>query len=172
MLKMVSQFPEYQFVLAGVKNMSDELYRQIIGDLPVALVKEKTYEILHIASAALVTSGTATLETALLGIPQVVCYKGDFISMLIAWMVIKVKYISLVNLIMGSEVVKELVQYDLTKAKLLAELKSILPGGTRREGMLKDYVVLKEKLGAAGASGRVAAEMVREMSAGRADHIE
>jgi lipid-A-disaccharide synthase len=166
MLKIVSQFPEYQFVLAGVKNMPDELYRQIIADYPVALVKERTYEILHIASAALVTSGTATLEAALHGTPQVVCYKGDFISMLIAWMVIKVKYISLVNLIMGSEVVKELVQYDLTREKLLAELKSILPGGTRREGMLKDYAILKEKLGTAGASGRVAAEMVREMRAG------
>jgi lipid-A-disaccharide synthase len=110
-----------------------------------------------------VTSGTATLETALIGIPQVVCYKADFFSMLIAWIVVKVKYISLVNLIMGYEVVKELVQYDLTKNSLIKELKSIVKGGEKREKMLTDYAILKEKLGPAGASSRIAAEMVRSL---------
>jgi lipid-A-disaccharide synthase len=163
MLKILHHFPEYLFVLAGVKNISEELYFKILGDAPVKLIKEKTYEILYVAEAALVTSGTATLEAALHGTPQVVCYKGDFFSMLIAWMVIKVKYISLVNLIMGDEVVKELVQYDLTEKALLSELRAILAGGSKREKLLQGYEVLKDKLGSAGASGRIAREMVKEL---------
>jgi lipid-A-disaccharide synthase len=163
MLKIVSHFPEYQFVLAGVKNIPDELYCKIIGNNPVKLIKEKTYEILYSSEAALVTSGTATLEAALLGTPQVVCYKGDFFSMLIAWMVIKVEYISLVNLIMEHEVIKELVQYDLRETSLTDELKAILPGGAKREKILSDYGLLKEKLGPAGASGRISAMMVEDL---------
>ncbi|MGA2405974.1 MAG: lipid-A-disaccharide synthase [Bacteroidales bacterium] len=163
MMKAIPHFPGYQFVLAGVKNIPDEVYLNIIGDSPVKLIKEKTYEILYTAEAALVTSGTATLEAALHGTPQVVCYKGDFFSMLIAWMVIRVKYISLVNLIMASEVVKELVQYDLCENTLLIELNAILPGGVKREKILSDYEVLKNKLGPAGASGRIAREMVMEL---------
>jgi lipid-A-disaccharide synthase len=163
MIKMTNHFPDYQFVLAGVKNIPDELYYRIIGNAPVKLIKEKTYEILFASEAALVTSGTATLEAALHGAPQVVCYKGDFISMLIGWMVIKVKYISLVNLILDKEAVKELVQYDLTENALLSELRAILPGGTKREKIFSDYNELKNKLGTSGASGRIAREMVREL---------
>jgi lipid-A-disaccharide synthase len=163
MMKTIRHFPGYQFVIAGVKNIPDNLYIKIIGKAPVKVIKEKTYEILYTADAALVTSGTATLEAALHGTPQVVCYKGDFFSMLIAWMVVKVKFISLVNLIMGSEVVKELVQYDLTEKALLEELTAILPGGAKREKLLSDYVVLRIKLGSSGASGRIAREMVREL---------
>jgi lipid-A-disaccharide synthase len=163
MMKIVHYFPGYQFVLAGVKNIPDELYIQIIGKTPVKLIKARTYEILYIADAALVTSGTATLEAALHNTPQVVCYKGDFFSMLIAWIVVKVKYISLVNLIMGNEVVKELVQYKITERSLLKELKAILPGGDKREKLLSDYKELKIKLGSAGASGRIAREMVMEL---------
>jgi lipid-A-disaccharide synthase len=163
MIKITNHFPDYQFVLAGVKNIPDELYNKIIGNAPVKLIKEKTYEILFASEAALVTSGTATLEAALHGAPQVVCYKGDFLSMLIAWMVIKVKYISLVNLILDYEAVKELVQYDLTEKALLNELRSILPGGKKRVKLLSDYEALKNKLGTSGASGRIAREMVREL---------
>jgi lipid-A-disaccharide synthase len=163
MVKVVRHFPEYQFVLAGVKNIPDEVYNKIIGGEPVILLKEKTYEVLYGASAALVTSGTATLEAALAGTPQVVCFKGDFFSMLIAWFVIKVKYISLVNLIMDSEVVRELIQYDLKELSLLKELKAILPGGEKRERILSDYEVLKDKLGPEGASMRIAGDMVREL---------
>ena len=163
MLKITKHFPEYQFVLAGVKNIPDELYSKIIGDAPVKLIKEKTYEILYTAEAALVTSGTATLEAALLGTPQVVCYKSDFFSMLIAWMVIRVKYISLVNLIVGTEVVKELVQYDLAEKALFSELSAILQGGAKRKELLSGYEILIGKLGPAGASGRIAGEMVREL---------
>jgi len=163
MIKVIRHFPEYQFVLAGVKNITDEFYHNVIGNAPVILIKDKTYEILFAAEAALVTSGTATLEAALTGTPQVVCYKGDFFTMLIAWMVVKVKYISLVNLIMDSEVIKELVQYDITENRLLTELKAILPGGSKREIILSDYKELKERLGPVGASGRIAREMVREL---------
>ncbi|HKK41671.1 MAG TPA: lipid-A-disaccharide synthase [Bacteroidales bacterium] len=163
MLTIMSSFPGYQFILAGVRNIPDDVYRNIIGDLPVNLIKEKTYEILYICDAALVTSGTATLEAALHGAPQVVCYKGDFLSMIIGWMVIKVKYISLVNLIMDEEVVKELVQYDLTGKNLLRELKAVLPGGEKRERILADYEQLKAKLGPAGASERISRQMVEEL---------
>jgi len=169
MLKVVQHFPDYQFVLAGVKNIPEEIYLKIIGNEPVMLIKDKTYEILYISQAALVTSGTATLEAALHGTPQVVCYKGDFLSMIIAWIVIRVKYISLVNLIMQTEVVKELVQYDLKESVVLSELKAILPGGIKRDKILADYSILKEKLGPAGASGRIAAEMVKELQGRRSE---
>jgi len=164
MLRVTDHFPDYQFVLAGVKNIPDELYLKIIGDKPVRLIKEKTYEILNIAEAGLVTSGTATLEAALHNMPQVVCYFGDFFSMLIGWMVIRVKHISLVNLIMNSEVVKELVQYDLTEEAIRVELQEILKGGSKREKILNDYAELRKLLGSPGASARVAEEMFRELS--------
>ena len=165
MLKVVHHFPEYQFVLAGVKNIQEEMYMKIIGNELVKLIKEKTYEILYIAEAALVTSGTATLEAALHGTPQVVCYKGDFISALIARIVVKVKYISLVNLIMDTEVVRELLQYDLREKTILNELKAVLPGGSKREKILSAYKDLKQRLGPAGASGRIAGEMVEVLRA-------
>jgi len=163
MKNIINHFPDYQFILAGVKNISDDLYKRIIGDSPISLIKDKTYEILTIADAALVTSGTATLEAAIMGTPQVVCYKGDLFSMLIALMVIKVKYISLVNLIMGREVIRELVQYDLNKKNLLMELRAILHEGEKRETILADYKALKEKIGPSGASSRVAEKMVKEL---------
>ena len=97
------------------------------------------------------------------GITQVVCYKADFFSILIAWIVIRVKYISLVNLILGYEAVRELKQYDLNERNLLKELKDIVPGGKKRDQMLSDYNLLKSKLGPAGASFRIAAEMVKEL---------
>ena len=163
MIKLVRHFPGHRFILAGVKNIPDEFYKKIIGDEAVMLVKDRTYEILHISEAALVTSGTATLEAALLDTPQVVCFKADLISILIANAVIKVRYISLVNLIMGFEVIKELIQYDLNEKKLVAELSEILPGGNKRDKILSVYQELKTKLGPAGASDRIAREMVAEL---------
>ena len=163
MIKMIKYFPEYQFVLAGVKNLPDELYQNILRDLPVKLLRDKTYETLYISEAALVTSGTATLETALFNVPQVVCFRGDFFSMIIAWIVIKVKYISLVNLILGYEAVRELIQYDLTEKNLLKELKAVLPGGSKREKMIEDYKKVRSILGPAGASERIARDMVEEL---------
>ncbi len=161
MLEVMPFFPEYQFVLAGISSLPDDLYRTIAGNSSLKIIKDKTYEILNISECALVTSGTATLETALFNVPQVVCYKGDFFSMLIAWFVIKVKYISLVNLISGQEVVKELVQYSLNRENLVSELRSVLPGGLKRDKMLEDYRALRKILGPPGASGRVASDMVR-----------
>jgi lipid-A-disaccharide synthase len=163
MIKVVKYFPDFQFVLAGVRNLPGPLYMKIIGRKHVNLVIDKTYEVLYLAEAALVTSGTATLETALIGVPQVVCYKADFFSMLIAWIVVKVEFISLVNLIMDSEVIKELVQYKLTERSLLKELKEIVPGGRGRDIMLNNYKELKMKLGPAGASARIAADMVNSL---------
>jgi lipid-A-disaccharide synthase len=163
MVEILPYFPDYQFVLAGVKNLPDNLYQDIIRGSSLKLIKEKTYELLYISDAALVTSGTATLETALFNVPQVVCYKGDFFSMLIAWMVIKVKYISLVNLISGNEVVKELVQYALNKKNLVRELGSVLPGGSERQKILEGYKTIRDILGTSGASARVAGDMVKTL---------
>jgi lipid-A-disaccharide synthase len=163
MLKAVSHFPGYQFVLAGVKNLPDDLYKEILRDSPVKLIRDKTYEILHVSEAALVKSGTATLEAALLGVPEVVCYKGDFVSMMIAWAVVKIRFISLVNLIAGYEAVKELVQYSLNEKNLVKELEAVLPGGTKREKVLRDYARVKEILGPEGASERVASDMVEAL---------
>ena len=163
MIKMTRHFPGYKFVLAGVKHIPDDFYRQYTGSSPLILIKDRTYDILTISEAALVTSGTATLETALMGIPQVVCFRGPFLEMLIAWMVVRVRFISLVNLIMDSEVVRELVQYRLNEENLHAELKSILKGGEKRGNMLSGYESLRHRLGPAGASARTAAEMVNKL---------
>ncbi|MBN1108842.1 MAG: lipid-A-disaccharide synthase [Bacteroidales bacterium] len=163
MLKTVKHFPDHQFVLAGVKNISDGIYNRILKDSPVTLIREKTYEILSIARAALVKSGTSTLEAALFGVPQVVCYRNDFLTMLLGWFVIRVRYISLVNLIVNREVVRELLQYSVTEKNLVSELNSVLPGGTKRRMILEGYLELKEKLGPAGASSRIAGEMLREL---------
>lgn len=163
MLKAVRHFPGYQFVLAGVRNLPDELYQKYTGDYPVKLVKDKTYEILYISEAALVKSGTATLETALFGIPEIVCFRGDVVSMIIAWIVIKVKYISLVNLIAGYEAVRELIQFSLNEKRLVSELKAILPEGSGREKIFDDYRKIREILGPAGASQRVAEDMVKAL---------
>jgi lipid-A-disaccharide synthase len=163
MAKVVKYFPDYQFVLAGVKNLPDELYRKETGCENIVLIKEKTYEILYVAESALVTSGTATLETALFDVPQVVCYRGDFFSMLIAWLLIRVKFVSLVNLILGYSAIKELLGYHVNEKRITSELKKILPGNPGREKILEDYKLLREKLGPAGASERIAIEMVREL---------
>jgi len=165
MLRAVSHFLDYQFILAGVKNMTDELYLRLTAGTGVRIIKDRTYEILAVSEAALVTSGTATLETALFGVPQIVCYRGDLISMLIAWMVIKVRYISLVNLIAGSEVVRELIQYSLSEKNIVRELGAILPGGEKRKKILDDYTLVREILGPQGASERVASDMVRFLNA-------
>jgi lipid-A-disaccharide synthase len=163
MVKIVKDFPSYQFLLAGVNSIPEGLYKKIIGNIPVNLITGKTYEILYLAEAAMVTSGTATLETALIGVPQVVCYKGDAISFAIARRLVKVKYISLVNLILGREVVIELIQYLLTENNLLNELKAIIHGGDKREKMLNDYDSLKKILGPSGASVRIASDIVNSL---------
>lgn len=155
MLKMVNKFTDYQFVIAGAPSQDFEFYQTIIGKREVAFINNKTYDLLSISNAALVASGTATLETALFKIPQVVCYKGSWISYQIAKRIITLKFISLVNLIMDREVVKELIQDDFTINNLQRELAKILDK-KNREKMFLDYYELEQKLGGKGASEKTA----------------
>ncbi len=155
MLSVRPYFKEYQFVIAGAPSLPKEFYQSYV-DENVHFVSNKTYDLLRCSKAALVTSGTATLETALLNIPEVVCYRGSKISYAIAKRLVKnIKYISLVNLIMDSEVVKELIQNDLNTKNLVEELKKVLEG-EKRSQVLKDYESLREKLGGKGASENAA----------------
>lgn len=156
MLKMVPRFPDYQFVVAGVSSLDKDLYKGIMGTTDAFFVENQTYELLQNSSAALVTSGTATLETALLTVPEVVCYKATDFSYRIAKAMIKVKYISLVNLVMDRAVVKELIQGDLNEDNLAAELELLLHNGKRQRRMLEDYDELRDRLGNAGASEKAA----------------
>lgn len=163
MLKVIPHFPQYQFVIAGVSSLDKNLYLKKMGDVDVRLVINQTYELLQNSSAALVTSGTATLETALLSVPEVVCYKANKGSYLIAKNLIKVPYISLVNLIMEKEVVKELIQDDLTEENLVEELGLLLSNPKRQRQLLDDLDTLRERLGNSGAS-RKAAEIILNMT--------
>jgi len=160
MLSLVPKFPDYQFVIAGAPSLSKEFYSRFTITDDVHFVSNKTYPLLQNAHAALVTSGTATLETALFKVPQVVCYKGNWISYQIAKRIITLDYISLVNLIMDKEVVKELIQNDLTTENLTVELDKILDGEHRKQ-VIKDYDSLEKKLGGKGASEK-AAQLVLE----------
>ena len=157
MLEVVKMFPNYQFVVACAPSLPVSYYKSIIGEKSnVRLVLNRTYQLLQLSSAAIVTSGTATLETALLDVPEVVCYKANKISYIIARQVAKVKYICLVNLIMDRLVVKELIQNDMTAAKIRDELQSLLTNSKRQKKLLEDYEELKYVLGNAGASDRAA----------------
>lgn len=162
MLTMAKHFPEYQFIVAQAPSLDDHFLESLTGKHPnVSMVKGQTYKLLRQAQAALVTSGTATLETALFGVPEVVCYKGNPISYFFAKKLIKVKYISLVNLVMDKLVVKELIQHDLTEENLLKELTSLLKDETARRRVMADYAALWDKLGEKDASRR-AAEVICE----------
>lgn len=155
MLEMPDYFPQFQFVIAGAPSQEKSFYKPFIKKDNVDLVMNCTYDLLSVSHAALVTSGTATLETALFEVPEVVCYKGNYISYRIAKSVIKLDFISLVNLIMDREVVKELIQGDFTAENLKQELKKILDE-TNRQRIFDDYNELKEKLGGSGASAKTA----------------
>jgi lipid-A-disaccharide synthase len=155
MLTMQKHYPNYQFVIAGAPSQNLEFYSEFIAGKNIPIVFGQTYQLLQKSTAALVTSGTATLETALFGVPEVVCYQGGRISYLIAKQLIKVKYISLVNLIMDQEIVKELIQAELNETNLKLELDKLLATEPRNT-MLQNYVALKNKLGGAGASKKTA----------------
>lgn len=156
MLSVKNEFPGHQFVVAGAPSLPETFYKDILGNEHVSLIKGQTYDLLHYAEAALVTSGTATLETALMNVPQVVCYKGNYISYLLARQLVKVKFISLVNLIMDEMIVKELIQDELTSKNLAAELKKILFDQQVKNKIHHSYDILKAKLGGRGASDRAA----------------
>lgn len=165
MLSVVEHFPDYQFVIAGAPSMYDKDYEPYLAGRQIKIIYGQTYRLLQHSAAALVTSGTATLETALLRIPQVVCYSGEggAFYYLIFKLFVKVKYISLVNLILGKEAVKELLMQKLNKKRLLKELAAVLYDDTTRAEMLSDYDELGELLGPPGASDRFAALMVKEL---------
>lgn len=155
MLSLVNDYPDYQFVIAGAPSQDYEFYAQFIKSKNVKFINNKTYDLLSVSTAALVTSGTATLETALFKVPQVVCYKGSNISYQIARRIITLKFISLVNLIMDKEVVKELIQNEFTTKNLKKELDIILDSYERTKFFI-NYYDLEKKLGGKGASAKTA----------------
>ena len=163
MLRAASAFPEYQLVLAGAPGISPDYYHEYIGGAKVKILFGQTYRLLQQAEAALVTSGTATLETALFRVPQAVCYHtpiGKVISFLRRH-ILTVKYISLVNLIANREVVKELVADTMTVEQARAELERILYNKEYRQRMLEGYEYMESRLGDAGAPKHAAQEMIR-----------
>lgn len=156
MLDTAARFPELEFVIAGAPSVDESYYRRFMGSHRVPIEFGKTYQILAGSAAALVTSGTATLETGLLAIPEAVCYRGNKISYMLVRQMIKVKYISLVNLILDRLLVKEFIQHDLTANNLQAELNDLLHNEIRRRELAEGYSELKKALGGSGASKRVA----------------
>jgi len=159
MLTIPETYPQYQFVIAGAPSQETSFYESLIRQENVLLIKQRTYDILKIAKVALVTSGTATLETALFKVPQVVCYKGSAFSYAIAKRIVKLKYISLVNLIMDKPIVTELIQDDFTAENLSREFEAI-DNSSKRDVMLKAYNELETKLGGVGASEKTAASII------------
>ncbi|MDG2431488.1 lipid-A-disaccharide synthase [Flavobacterium sp.] len=162
MLTVADDFPDYQFVIAGAPSQDFSFYETFITANNIKFISNKTYDLLKIATAALVTSGTATLETALFKVPEVVCYKGSWASYQIAKRIITLKYISLVNLIMDEEVVTELIQEDLNTKNIKTELTKLLEPNYR-EQLLKKYELLETKLGGIGASEITAQLIVSDL---------
>lgn len=166
MVATKKQFPDYQFVIAGVSNLSKEFYERFLSD-DVHLVFDQAYDLLSHAEAAMVTSGTATLETALFGVPQVVCYKTSAITYSIAKMVIRVPFISLVNLIAEKEVVTELLQAKVTPDNIANEIKKVLNGLPERKQQITDYQKIREILGSTGASAKTGQRIVEILTSSK-----
>ena len=160
MLKSVDNLSGYQIVVAGAPSMDQSFYADYLPE-KTKIVFGQTYDLLANSAAAIVTSGTATLETALFQVPEVVCYKSSALSYQIAKRLVKIKYISLVNLIMDREVVKELIQDDCNSVQIRKELERILPGGESRSQMEKDFKELRQLLGGGGASKKVAQSLLK-----------
>ncbi|MCW1953408.1 MAG: lipid-A-disaccharide synthase [Flavobacteriia bacterium] len=160
MAALSHRFPDYEFVLAAAPSIDPEYYDSFIGNAPIKRVFNQTYPLLQSASVALVASGTATLETALLGVPQIVCYKTQWLTYWVAKQIIKLPYISLVNLILDSQGVPELIQSDLN----VGRLKHLLPdlvSGAERAAQLKNYERLKNIIGPSGAAKKAAKLIVK-----------
>jgi lipid-A-disaccharide synthase len=155
MLSVVPYFPDYEFVIAGAPSMNEDFYKSFLQEKNVKIIFNQTYNLLKNTHAALVTSGTATLETALFNVPEVVCYKGSNISYQIAKRLISIKYISLVNLIMDEKIVTELIQNECNTHQLKVELSKIIDGEDRKK-MLAHYADLQVSLGNFGASEKTA----------------
>ena len=163
MIAVAAQFTNYQFVIAGAPSFTIDFYSQFLGDKNIPVVFGATYDLLNNAYAAIVASGTATLETALFNVPQVLVYKGNAISVGIARAVIKIKYIGLVNLIMDAPVVKELIQANCNPQNMGAELDMITKDKTYRQNMLANYDKLDERMGKPGASAKTAGLIIKYM---------
>ncbi|WP_166334040.1 lipid-A-disaccharide synthase [Sphingobacterium chungjuense] len=160
MAELYHKFPSHQVVIAGAPNFDEAYYKDIIGDMPIKIVFDQTYDLLKHAVAAVVTSGTATLETAILRVPQVVVYKANPLSIAIARKLIKVRFISLVNLINDYLSVHELIQKDCTASNIADEIGELITNPAHRASVLENYDVLREKLGEPGASARTASKIV------------
>jgi len=168
MLEVSKAFPSYQFIVAKAPGLDDSFYSSLLSSYSnVSAVSGKTYDLLMQAKAALVTSGTATLETALFGVPEVVCYKGSFLSYEIGKRLVKVKFIALVNLIMDKLVVKELIQHDMNAKNLQLELHELLMNENRISQLKKDYADLKNKLSQKGNASAKAAQLVYDFASGK-----
>ena len=165
MADLSRKFPEHQFVVAGVAWLDRALYEQYMAGSGIRYVCDQTYETLAAAEAAVVTSGTATLETALLGIPEVVVYRTLWFQVRLRPYVLKVPWVSLVNLNLGREAVAEVIQSDLDTTRAERELRAIVAGGEKRGRMLADFAELRTVIGGPGASDRFAARMVAELRA-------
>lgn len=161
-LFLSKKYTQYQFVAAGLSLHGRAFYEKIIGSAPVKIVIDETYSLLHIADAAIVTSGTATLETGLLKVPQIVAYKGGFLNYLIGRYVINVAYISLVNLVMDAPVLKELIQGGLNAEELDKAFQNLLEEQTRKD-FAEKYEILRERLGGSGASKHAAEIIAKEL---------
>lgn len=160
MVDVSRRFPDYQFVVAGVSWLDKPLYDAYIKNSGVKYVCDKTYELLSHSTAAIVTSGTATLETALLNVPELVCFWCNRLTVWIVSSMSNISYISLVNIILDREAVKELIHKDMTRENAVRELKAILPAGEKHDRLMMDYAELREKIGGSGSSERTAAKMV------------
>lgn len=170
MAEVTKHYPDYQFVIAGAPSTDEDLYKSILAkngieDLSgrIRLVKGETYSILRHARAAIISSGTASLEAALIGTPQVVCYGGNEISYQIAKKLVKLKYISLANLIMNKQLFKELIQHDCTPESIMLELDRLIGDESYRKEMINNYALVREVLGGKGASAKVAGAMIEEL---------
>ncbi len=164
MLQMAYSFPKHQLVIAGAPNFNKEYYQRYIGDLDIPVVFDQTYDLLNNADAAVVTSGTATLETGILKVPQVVVYRANPISVWLARKLIKVKFISLVNLINNYLSIIELIQEECTTENIKTEIGKIVMDPVHRASILENYEVLAEKLGSPGASEKTAKKIVHYLN--------
>lgn len=163
MLEVEKQFPQCDFIIAGVEALGDDFYQSFLKESSIKMVYNYTYPLFEQADAALVSSGTATLETALFNVPQVVCYQTSKLSFAIAMLLVDIKYISLVNLISDKEIVTELLQDDLTVTNMVTELNLIL-ASEKRAQMQNEYAELRALLGGVGASERVADSIFRDLN--------
>ncbi len=164
MLALIPEFEEVDFVVAGVSSVEVSFYHDIIGSSRASLIMNKTYQLLSYADAALVTSGTATLEAALFNVPEVVCYKGSAVSFWIGKQLVDVKYISLVNLILDRPLVQELIQQEFTVANLKTALTQLISDENKISTIKKGYAELKAKLGGSGASAKTAHHIIEALT--------